>query len=91
MEKWEPNDVLAYWKKIHGHKFPNWKLSWDQQFLNHRAMTIITSVDASWIINAIQEYQKLDSVAWRITNNLKEEERSRDPSGLYSPDERGWW
>ena len=91
MEKWSSTDVLDYWKSIHGHKFPKWGEEWDSLFLEHPAMKLITSVDASWIREAINEFRMLDSIAARIQNGLDSEKRVNDPSGLYDRDERGWW
>jgi len=91
MEKWSSREVFDYWLKSHGHKFPKWNKEWDKKFLEHSQMEFITSVDASWIKEAINEYRNLDSVAARIQNRLELDRRKKDPSGLYSKDEKGWW
>lgn len=91
MEKWEPQDVFDYWKKVHGHKYLHWPEVWSEQFINHPAMKTITSVDASWIREGIDRTQYLDAVKFEIIQKLKLEAIKNDPSGLYSADERGWW
>ena len=91
MEKWEPQDVFDYWKKVHGHKYLQWQEVWYEQFINHPAMKTITSVDASWIREGIDRTQYLDAVKFEIQQKLKLEAIKNDPSGLYSADERGWW
>ena len=91
MEKWNAYEVLNFWQTTHKHKYSEWNAEWTDLFINHPDMETILKVDASWIRDAIREYSKLSSAAWQIKNKLEIEKNKNDPSGLYSPSERGWW
>ena len=85
MESWTPQDVLNYWKKSYGHHLKNgWNQDWDEKFLEHPEMKLIISVDASWIIEAMDTFMKLNSVANLIRRKLLLENQKQNDSRKWS-------